>query len=131
MKMRTLVLMLLLSGVSGAATQSACAKAPPTLSPAGVSAFNNHRVQRALDIIRDTAQDANAQTPPVLSTDTTRKVTRWHESAITIVHAMVNGWQVLLTTSLDELLKDVPAHERPMLAPYVALAKTVITQVSK
>lgn len=110
---------------------SGCASAPPSLSPAAVSAFNNHRVQRVLDLVRDTATDGNAATPPVFSTDATRKVVAWHRSAITVVHTLGTGWQATLNASLDELVKNLPPNERQLLATYVALAKTVINEVTK
>jgi hypothetical protein len=34
---------------------------PPTLSPAAQLAYHSHQVQKVLDLIRDTAVDANAQ----------------------------------------------------------------------
>lgn len=108
-----------------------CASAPPNLSSAGVSAFNNTRVQKALDLLRDTVQDANAQTPPLISTATARTVTQWHRSAITIIHATGQGWQTTVRTSLDELLANLPANERALVAPYAALATTIINEVSK
>jgi hypothetical protein len=112
-----------------ALTLAACASAPASLSPAGVSAFNNTRVIKGLDLIRDTAVDAHAQIPPLLSTDTTRKVVTFHASAITIVHATGHGWAPIVLAGLDALVKDVPPGEKQLLAPYVALAKTIIAEV--
>jgi hypothetical protein len=108
---------------------SSCVKAPPNLTPAAATSFDKQRVQRALDIIRDTAQDGNATTPPAFSTATTRKVTSWHRSALNTLWAGP-GWQATVKTGLDELLKNLPANERQILQTYVALAKTVITEVA-
>lgn len=126
MKIRlvSLLVVVLFAGVG-----SYCTPAPPNLSPQASIAFTNTRVQKALDLIRDTAQDANAQAPPLLSTATTRKVTLFHESAIKIIHTAGTGWQSTVRTSLDELLKDVPPAEVQLLTPYVALAKTIIAEV--
>jgi hypothetical protein len=110
--------------------QQGCAKAPLSLSPAGVTAFQNSQIQKSLDTIRDIAIDANATTPPVLDTATTRKVVTWHQSAITVLHARGAGWVSALTTSLDELQKQLPASERKTLAPYIALAKTILVEVA-
>jgi hypothetical protein len=121
--MRTLILILCLSVVPACANH-----VPPTLSPAATVAFQNTQVQKALDLIRDVAHDANATVPPVLSTATTRQVTLWHQSAITVLHARGAGWQAAVTASLDELSTHLPAA-RPRLAPYIALAKTLIQEI--
>ena len=96
-----------------------------------MTAFESHEIQKSLDTIRDIAVDANATTPPVLTTATTRKVVTWHESAITVLHARGAGWVVTLAASLDELLKNLPADERATLLPYVTLAKTILLGVTK
>jgi ABC-type branched-subunit amino acid transport system ATPase component len=111
--------------------QQGCAKAPLSLSPAGVTAFQNSQIQKSLDTIRDIAIDANATTPPVLDTTTTRKVVTWHKSAITVLHARGAGWVSTLTTSLDELSRNLPAAEQKTLAPYIALAKTLLNEVTR
>jgi len=102
---------------------------PPNLSPAATTAFQNTQIQKALDLIRDVAQDANATTPPVLSTNTARQVTLWHQSAITVVHARGAGWQSAVFTSLDELATHLSAADKPRLVPYIALAKTLLAEV--
>lgn len=107
----------------------ACAVPPPNLSPAAVTAFQNTRVIKGLDILRDTAVDANAQVPPQLSTATTRKVVQYHESALKIIHAAGSGWQAAVLVGLDELVKDAPPAERSLLAPYVALVHTILAGV--
>lgn len=129
MKTRALLVTFMLFFALGLAGQQGCTKAPPTLSPAGVVAFQNHQVQRALDLIRDTAHDANATVPPVLSTDTARKVTLWHKSAITILHARGEGWREIVKTSLEGLERSLPDAEKAKLTPYIALAKTLLSEV--
>jgi hypothetical protein len=95
----------------------------------GATAFQSHQIQNSLDTIRDVAIDANATTPPLLATATAHKVVTWHQSAITVLHARGSGWVALLTTSLDELSKDLPAAEQHTLAPYIALAKAILAGV--
>ena len=72
----------------------------------------------------------HAQTPPVLSTETTRKIVRYHASALQIIHALPSGWKGTLETGLNELLKDLPANEAKALAPYVLLVKSVLAGVN-
>lgn len=124
-----LVVMLAAVVLSGSGF-SGCAPPPPNLSPAANQAFYKTRAQKALDVIRDTAQDANATTPPIVSTATARKITIWHESAIKIMHDSGAGWQPAVQTGLDELLKDVTPAEKQLLTPYVALAKTILQEVA-
>jgi hypothetical protein len=109
---------------------SGCAPPPPNLTPAANQAFYKTRAEKALDVIRDTAQDGNATVPPIVSTATARKITTWHESALKIMHDAGAGWQAAVKTSLDELLKDVTPAEQQLLTPYVALAKTILQEVA-
>lgn len=110
------------------ASVSGCAKAPPNLSPAGVAAFNNTRITKGLDLLRDTAIDANAQTPPLISEATAGKVVRYHKLAITALHDGV-GSPSTLKQGLDNLVKDLPPRESALLSPYVTLLKAVIDEV--
>jgi len=123
------VLLVLVALLTTTVLASGCAKAPPNLSPAANQAFVSLQVQRALDTIRDIAQDGHAATPPVFTEATTRAVTNWHTAAITVVHASAAGWPAAVVASLDQLLVVLPPGERTTLTPYVLLAKTVLGQV--
>ena len=98
---------------------SSCAPAPPNLTPAASFAWKQHEIQKDLDIIRDLAIDANAQQPPILSTETTRKIVLWHEMAIQLVHDAPLGWKATLLTSLGQLSKALTPAEYQVIAPYV------------
>lgn len=64
----------------------ACASnVPPNLSPQAAAAWRGTRVIHVLDVFRDAAIDANAQQPPLLSTDVTRSIVRFHLASIEIV----------------------------------------------
>jgi len=128
---RSIAALVLLTGLLVSAPGCLGAGAPPpNLTPAANKAWYAAKAQKALDEIRDIVQDGNATAPPVFSTTTTRRVTVWHESAITVLHAAGAGWQTAVTTSLDQLLLNVSPSEKATLAPYVALAKTVLQQVA-
>jgi len=103
-----------------------CATTPPNLTPAASLAFTNTRVIKGLDLLRDTAIDAQAQTPPLLSEATTRKVVEYHESALKTIHAVSSGWQATVAIGLEETVKNLPAAEQQVLAPYVALVQALI-----
>lgn len=106
-----------------------CAKAPPNLSPAGARDFQNTRVIKTLDLIRDTAQDANAQTPPLVSTNTARTITQWHRSALLIIDATRSGWCVTVKASTAETFKNLDAAAQRLLSPYFSLASTLFNEV--
>lgn len=121
---------LLCTSVGFAVAQAGCVHAPASLSPAGQQAFTNTRVLKGLDILRDFAIDANAQTPPVLSTATTRKIVTYHESTVKIIHGLPSGWKATAQTGLTELSKDLPPAEAKALAPYLTLLATVLSEVN-
>lgn len=109
----------------------ACAKAPPNLTPEANAAFKGTQAVKALDLLRDTAISANAQVPPVLSEAITRKVVLYHQSTVKVIQAAPTGWKATVGTGLDELLSNLTPSERAVLAPYVTLIKTVITEVTR
>ncbi len=107
--------------------QAGCAKAPPSLSPAGQSDFNKTRVVKALDLVRDTAVDAEAA--HVISTDDTRQVVLWHKSAVNVVAASETGWKATVTSTLDQTVSHLKPETQTKLGPYVALLKALIGEV--
>lgn len=106
-----------------------CAKAPPSLSPAGAAAFQKTRVIKGLDLLRDFAIDAEAAQPQVLPTATTRKIVQAHQSILKIMDTAGTGWPAIVATTLDEVVNSLPAGDRPKVAPYVALVKTLLQEV--
>ena len=112
--------------VVGLLCWTGCTHAPPTLSPEATDAYNKTRAIKGLDILRDTAIDANAQDPPLLDTAITRKVVLYHDSAVRIIVATGDGWRATVLVGLDELLDDVPPDSRSLLVPYVALVKSIL-----
>ena len=105
-----------------------CTHAPPTLSPQGTQAFNNTRVIKTLDLLRDAAINANAQTPPLLSTPTTRKIVNFHTLALKAIDASQTGWMSAVSVALFQLRSDpsLLPQEIQFLQPYFDVAKSVI-----
>lgn len=109
---------------------TACAaNAPPNLSPVARQAFVATRVIKGLDLIRDTAITANAQLPPLLSTDATRAIVEYHRSSLLVMQDVPNGWKVTVLTGLNEMVRRLPPHDAQLIAPYVALTKTILAEV--
>ena len=113
------------------APMSSCAKAPPNLSPAGAQAWYATRVVKGLDVLRDTAIDANNQTPPLLTTAETRCVVTTHQTILQTMQAKPSGWPTTVSTALDGLTKPgcLSARSVAILTPYVAVVKTALQEV--
>src|SRR5689334_5147863 len=75
-------------------------KAPPNLTPQATTAWYGTQVIKVIDLLRDTAVDANHVTPPLLSTDSTRRLVNWHRSALDVVHQAPAGWPNAVSTGL-------------------------------
>ena len=106
---------------------SACASnAPPNLSPQAAQAWRGTRVIHVLDVFRDAAIDANAQTPPLLSTDLTRSIVKFHAASLEIVKNGPTGWIEMLRLGLREVQKRLTGRERELLDPYVTLVLAVL-----
>lgn len=106
-----------------------CRHAPPTLSPEATTAFQNTQIQQPLDLLRDLAVNAHAQTPPLLSEAATRKIVTYHQAAITTLHTRAQGWQATLLTGLTDLTATLAPAEQQLLAPYLTLVRTVLQGV--
>jgi hypothetical protein len=108
-----------------------CAKPPPNLTPVGTAAFQKTQVIKGLDLLRDFAIDAEAQTPKVLPTATTRRIVQYHQSALKVIQSTDAGWQGAVETSLDEVVANLSPSEREKVTPYVALVKTILREVAR
>lgn len=121
---RLLPLLLVLSLVG-------CASAPPNLTPQASADFQKTRVLKALDLVRDFAIAAEAQTPKVLPTATTRTIVQYHKSTVTIMLATDSGWASGVSTSLNELVRNLSADDQQKFSPYVALVRTLLSEVTR
>lgn len=106
-----------------------CRVPPPNLSPQAKIAWQGTRAIKAIDAIRDIAQDGTKTTPPVFTIELATQVTSWHRSALLIIHDTPNGWQKLVDTSLGELEKKLPAQQKAQLTPYIELARGILREV--
>ncbi len=99
-----------------------CASAPPNLSPVAKEAWYATRVVKGLDVLRDTAIDANNQQPPLLTTAETRCVVTTHQTILQTMQAKPSGWPTTVSTALDGLTKPGCLTQRSVtvLQPYVA-----------
>lgn len=107
---------------------AACATLPPGHSTAAQDAFKKTQVVHALDVIRDVAIDAEAVA--LISTDTTRTVVVWHQSALKTIAASEDGWVATVSTGLSGVLDALPKTERAILLPYVSLAQALLKGIT-
>ncbi len=110
-------------------TSPSCAKAPPTLSPAGRASFQAIKAVHVLDTIRDVAIAGEAQTPKVFSTSTTRHIVTLHQALVQTIGAVPDGWKPVAAQALVQLQRDLPAAEWTQLAPFVTLLQVIIQEV--
>lgn len=103
-----------------------CASAPPNRPANVVLAFQATQAIKSLDMLRDFAIDANAQTPPMLSTATTRLIVTYHRSAIRVVHDVPAGWKTTVQTGIIELFNSLPEAEQQKIGPYVTLIEALV-----
>jgi len=102
---------------------------PLGLSPQAREAWYATRVIQALDLLRDTAIDANAQTPPLIATATTRKIVVYHRSAITFIHEIPGGWKATVVAGIVEIEDNLSLKEYQLLSPYTRLVKAALAEV--
>jgi hypothetical protein len=109
---------------------SSCAtRAPATLSPAAQTAWYGTRVIQALDVLRDTAIAAQAQTPPLLSDAATRVIVETHRSLLETIHHLPSGWQATVGTALTDVEGQLAPDDRAIVQPYVDLTRTLLKAV--
>ncbi len=106
-----------------------CVVTPPHLSPAASWAFNETRIIKSLDVLRDVVVDANAQKPPLVREAFMLATVKYHRSALVIIHAHALGWQSMVNQGTDELVKHVPANEAQLMKPYAVLLKVILNEV--
>lgn len=147
--MRRWLTFLLVAGLlCGAAPLSACKKTPPELTPEAKIAFQATRVIKVLDVVRDAAIAANELVPPAITTNDTRTVVLWHQTAVQTIAAAPAGWKATVKAGLYALTcnpaayvpmpvvpdptacqPQIPASANDRLRPYVGLALVVIAEV--
>jgi hypothetical protein len=114
-----------------ALTASGCASTIPTsLSATGVVAFQETRLVKAADILRDFAIDGNAQMPPVVDTATTKKIVEWHKAALLAIQGGQAGWQQAILASLTAIVAALPDRVHQTLDPYVSLITATVRELS-
>lgn len=123
MKWIALVVLLSLAPACGAS------RTPPNLSPVAQIAWNGKKVIVALDTFQTVVIAANAQTPPLISTDVTREIVTYVRDAALVIQAAPDGWEMSIERGFEALLRRLPPDTAQMLSLYISLVRGVIREV--
>ncbi len=117
----------MLGVLQACATSNVAGRSTVNLTTPGIAALHASEVVKVLDVIRDTAVDAEAV--KLMPTATAKAVVTWHNAALETIKATPNGWKATVLAGLDALLKGLAPAERQILAPYIAAAEMTIKAV--
>ncbi len=113
--------------LSACATGNVNGRSTVNLTPPGLAALHASEVVKVLDVIRDTAVDAEAA--KLMPTATAKVVVTWHKAALDTIKATPNGWKATVLAGLDALEKGLSTSEAKILSPYIAAAQMTIKAV--
>lgn len=115
---------------------ASCAKAPASLSPAGVRDYKANEIVVSLGTLQRTAIALNAvqvcepaPCRPLFSDTNTRTVIDAVEVSLRTIQATPNGWRVAADTALTEISRKVDASGLSKIQPYLAAARTVLNSL--
>lgn len=97
------------------------------LTAPGIRALQAKEGIRYLDIIRDTATEAESL--HAIPTATAEQVVRWHRALVTTIDKTPQGWAIVALTGLDELQKRLSPADRALLGPYITSARIIYQAV--
>jgi hypothetical protein len=113
-------------------TLAACGSNPapqtdPTrnLSATGHAAYDSMRIMKALDAVRDVANEAEKN--KLISAANALKVIDYHKQVVKLMDVAPSGWRATAVTGLDQLQKDLTPAEWSQVAPFAAALKTYLT----
>jgi hypothetical protein len=113
--------------VSGALLVGCSRNHDPVLSPNAVLASQDGRVLDALDLVRDAAllftNDANTGQLPL---GIARQLVQVHSSSLKLLEVRSAGYAAIIQTTLAEVVKQLPPNVNRVVAPYAALASTLL-----
>lgn len=110
-------------------SSTACAPhtTAPVLTPVAQKVFNASEVQHVLDLVRDIAQDANANDNTIVTDSVALAITNWHEAAVTALYACTTGTCAQGSlTALTLIAQTLTPAQHAALDPYVTLASAAL-----
>lgn len=106
-----------------------CAKAPPSLSPAGVKTYQANQAVLALNLVQTTAINLNATVPPLLSEANTRIVGNATTAARASIAKVPDGWRVTTTEALTQIRTQLDAAGKQQMAAWLDLAASMVKEI--
>lgn len=128
MKQWILVLSLVASSAC-AIPASVGGRSTAQLTAPGVQALHIIEITKALDIVRDTAIDADKAN--IVPNATAKLVVVAHKSIIDVMRAAPSGWKAGVLEILAQLRKDIPAADAAHFTPYIDATVSIIKAVIK
>lgn len=125
--MKRLILVLALVSSACAIPASVGGRSTAQLTTPGIVALHGVEVVKALDIVRDTAIDAEAA--KILPTATVTKIVKWHKAALDIIRSTPGDWKPSVLAGLDVLKKELTPSELSIVGPYIESAIFLIKAV--
>ncbi len=94
------------------------------LTMPGLVSLHALEAVKALDVIRDTAIDAEAA--KLTPTATARTVVTWHKSVLLVIKESPGGWRPTVLAGLDELEKKLSPADLVVYGPFIDGARVTV-----
>jgi hypothetical protein len=116
------------------AVGSSCAKAPPSLSPAGVQVWKLNEVVVSVGTIQHAAIELNkvqicepAPCRPLLSDQNTRSVIDVVSVTLRTLRAIPQGWPAIVDSALVEITNRLDTFGQQKLKPYIEAVRVLLS----
>lgn len=113
-----------------------CAKAPPSLSPAGVRDYRANEAVLAIGQVQTAAIGLNgvsvcdpAPCHPLLSDANTRVVVSAVRAALLTIQQTPAGWKAATNTALDQIAAQLDAAGKGKFRAYIEAARVVLNAI--
>lgn len=126
--MKRFILVLAIASTCCAPIASLNGRSTAKLTTPGIVALHGIQCVKLLDVIRDTAVDAESN--KLIETPTMLKIVKAHKAMLVTIRESPNGWKASVVTALGELKKDLTPSELNIVGAYIDGAKLVISTVA-
>lgn len=89
-------------------------------------AFQQSRVERAINLLRDDVVDASHVIPPLVTPQVVSFTLNWHRVAVQTVNAAQIGWEKVITAQLNSFQSDLGSSYKELFQPDVDFIKSLI-----
>lgn len=89
-------------------------------------AFQQSRVERAINFLRDDIVDASHTTPPLIPPQVVSYTLNWHRIAIETVNTAQVGWEKIIIKQLDSFISDLGPSYKEIVQPDIDFIKVFL-----